>query len=333
MTHQSKAIIHRRRFTTAVAATFAASCIKTSTASERPSPPIATFALRYMLASSMYGCLDLKDILPEVTRIGAAAIDLWPRKHGNQREQLDAMGEERFLATIADHGITVGCLTRYDLSPANRQDEMRSEIKLAGRLGCDTVVTSGRGPKNLKGSELKAAVKAFVEDQKPTIAIAEENGVRLAIENHANNLINSPDSLKYLAELTPSPSLAIALAPYHLPQDASKMGELIKSLGPAIALFYAWEHGMGCMKKLPKEQELMQMPGLGRFDFRPVLAALKSIHYQGWTEVFMHPVPRGIPIRETAPLVTQEINRSRSYLDNLLNEIEFNETQSTRHHR
>jgi len=75
---------------------------------------------------------------------------------------------------------------------------------------------------------------------------------------------------------------------------------------------------MGCMKKLPKEQELLQMPGRGSLDFAPLLAALKQIGYQGWTEVFMHPVPRGIPILKPTSAVTEEINRARRYLETLL---------------
>ena len=33
---------------------------------------------------------------------GADAIDLWPRVHGNQREQLDAMGEPAFVDLLAE---------------------------------------------------------------------------------------------------------------------------------------------------------------------------------------------------------------------------------------
>lgn len=71
-------------------------------------------------------------------------------------------------------------------------------------------------------------------------------------------------------------------------------------------------------RKLPKEQELLQLPGRGDLDFVPLLAALKKINYQGRTEIFMHPVPRGIPIQPTAEQVTAEINRSREYLENCL---------------
>ena len=265
---------------------------------------------RYILGSCMYGYTKLAEILPEVRKIGATAIDIWPKVHGNQREQLDEMGEDKFAALLKQHKVTLGCITQYKLGPFGLQKEMR----LAKRLGCQTIITGGSGPRNLQGKALKAAVAAFVEKMKPHIAVAEETGVTIAIENHGNNLIDSPDSLKWLVELRPSKHLAVALAPYHLPQDEKLLANLIRSLGKGIAMFYAWQHGMGCSKKLPKAQELLQMPGRGDLDFTPLLKALGDIKYAGWTEIFMHPVPRGIPILKTTKAVTAEINRSRKYL-------------------
>jgi sugar phosphate isomerase/epimerase len=273
------------------------------------------FELKYILGSCMYGYTDLQEILPEVAKVGATAIDIWPKVHGNQREQLTTLGEELFAELLRQHDVKLGCITQYKLGPFGLQDEMR----LAQRLGCATMVTGGSGPKGLKGAALKSAVKDFIEKLKPHLETAEETGVTIAIENHGNNLIESPDSLKWLAELRPSSHLAIALAPYHLPQDAEALAQLIRDLGDSIAMFYAWQHGMGCMEKLPKEQELLQMPGRGPLDFKPLLQALADIQYSGWTEIFMHPVPRGIPILETTAAVTAEINRSRTYLSSLLN--------------
>ena len=72
------------------------------------------------------------------------------------------------------------------------------------------------------------------------------------------------------------------------------------------------------MQKLPKEQELKQLPGRGPLDFAPLVKALADIQYDGWTEIFMHPVPRGIPILETAAEVSAEINSARKYLEALI---------------
>jgi hypothetical protein len=41
----------------------------------------------------------------------------------------------------------------------------------------------------------------------------------IGIENHINNLIDTPDSLRWLADgIRNVPGIGIALAPYHLPQ-------------------------------------------------------------------------------------------------------------------
>ena len=168
---------------------------------------------------------------------------------------------------------------------------------------------------------MKAAVGTFVEQMKPHLEVAAETGVTIAIENHGNNLIDSPDSLKWLVELRSSEHLAVALAPYHLPQDEKLIGDLIRELGNGIVMFYAWQHGMGCHEKLPKEQELLQMPGRGELDFVPLVAALREINYRGWTEIFMHPVPRGVPILDSTAAVTAEINRSREYLAKCVQKI------------
>lgn len=271
----------------------------------------------YMLASCMYGYLYIGEILPEVAKTGATAIDLWPKKHGNQREQLTDLGEELFSSLLRKHNVTLGCMTQYPLGPFKLTDEMH----LAQRLGCQTIVTGGEGPKGLSGADLRKAVADFVEKMKPHLEVAEETNVTIAIENHASNLFETADSLRYLAEYRPSKKLAVALAPYHLPQNSEDLATLIRDIGPAIEVFYAWQHGHGCMTKLPKAEELLQMPGRGDLDFGPILKALSDIQYSRWVEIFMHPVPRGIPILETADEVTVEINRARDYLSKTLENI------------
>jgi len=269
------------------------------------------FSLRYNLASSMFGELTLDEILPEASRIGANTIDIWPRPHGNQREQWDAMGDNAFVTLLKTYGVQLGMITRYDLGPYGLEDELR----LAGNLGARLIVT---GSGNIEGDSIKSRVQTFIERMKPHIEVAEEVGVTIAIENHGNALIESLDSLRYLAEFTPSDKLGIALAPYHLPQEPETIASLIRDIAPRLAHFYAWEHGHGAHDKMPKALEMKQLPGYGSLDFGPVVGALRDIDYAGWTSVFMHPVPRGIPILPTATEVSAAMNRSREYLDSLI---------------
>ncbi len=302
--------MNRREFLSGVAGAAAAPLAVNAAAADR-------FGLRYVLASCMYGYIDLGTIMPEVKKTGADAIDIWPKRHGSQREQLDLMGEERFAALLKKHDVRLAVITQYKLGPFGLKDEMH----LAKRLGCRTIVTGCVGPKGLKGDALKTAIRGFVEKMKPHLAVAEETGITIAIENHANNPMESPDGMKWLAELAPTPRLKIAFAPYHLPQDVKPLSDLIRALAGRIEVFYAWQHGHGCMKKLPKEEELLQMPGRGALDFVPLLKALKDTGFKGHTEIFMHPVPRGIPILETAEATTAEINRARKHLEGCLAKI------------
>jgi sugar phosphate isomerase/epimerase len=265
------------------------------------------FRLNYILGSPMYGTTDLAEVLGEVRKTGAEWIDIWPRRHADHREQVEAMGHERFAELLKQHNVRLGAITRYDLGPYGLQDEMRVLKKLGGRV----IVT---GARNAQGKTLRDQVKAFVDNLGPHVAVAEQLGVAIGIENHSNSLIHTPDSIRYFAEFAASPHLGIALAPYHLPQEEETIARVITDLGPALVFFQAWQHGMGSAVKLPKDQEL-QMPGRGPLDFTPLLAALKQIGYRGFTEIFMHPVPRGIPILETTEAVTAEINRARDYLE------------------
>lgn len=271
--------------------------------------------LNYMLASAMYGNLPLAEILPEVKKTGATGIELWPKKHGTQREEMDAVGHDKFAAMLKEHGLTFGGTTRYDLGPFR----LTEEIPVVKKMGGKFIVTGGAGDYKVSPEQLKRNVKAFVEKMKPHAALAAENGVTLGIENHINNLIDTPDSLRWLADdIRSIPGIGIALAPYHLPQDSALLADLIKHIDQKMTLFYAWEHGMGCMKAMPKEEEIQQLPGRGKLDWKPLLQALQAIRFTGPTEIFMHPTPRGIPILPTAAETTAEIVRAKNHLDSLV---------------
>jgi sugar phosphate isomerase/epimerase len=302
--------IDRRRFLASTA--LCAAAYHTSASFVRAAQE-AKFTFRYMLASSMYGYAPIAELVREVSRIGATAIDLWPMVHGNQREQLDEMGEEEFRKLLRDHQVKLGCLTQYKLGPFALQDEMR----LAKRLDCPLIVTNAKGPAKLTGSELKSALLQFLETMKPHFEVARETGITIAIENHVSSLVDSPESLRRLVELARNHPISIAFAPYHLPQEETLLANLLRDVVPLTSLFYAWQHGNGCMTQLPKEEELLQLPGRGPLDFSSMVEVLKACKFQGWTEVFMHPFPRGVPILETTSRVTDEINRSREYLDRI----------------
>ncbi|MCB1211643.1 MAG: sugar phosphate isomerase/epimerase [Verrucomicrobiales bacterium] len=298
----------RRRFLQSLSAIAACPAVSAET----------PWKLNYMLASSIYGSLPLAEILPEVKKTGATGIELWPKKHGTQREEMDAIGHKKCAEMLKDHGISFGGTTRYDLGPFR----LTEEIGVVKELGGTFIVTGGSGDYKVSPEQLKLNVQDFVEKMKPHAALAAESGVTLGIENHVNNLIDTPDSLRWLADaIRDIPGIGIALAPYHLPQEPKLLADLIVHCDKKLTLFYAWEHGMGCMKPMPKEEEIQQLPGRGPLDWKPPLAALKQINFTGPTEIFMHPTPRGIPIMPTLAESTAEMIRGREHLDKIVSSL------------
>ncbi len=277
----------------------------------RAAKPAGAFQLDYVLSSAMYGTTPLAEVLPEVARAGASAIDIWPRPHANHREQVAEMGLDAFQTLLEKHKVRLGVLTQYKLGPFG----LAPELPVAKRFGCTTIVCGARGNKNAKGQALKAEVKKFVDQMMPHADAAGQHGVRIAVENHSGQILATPDGMKWFAELSTHPQLGIAFAPHHLPQDAELQGNLIPQLGDKVYFFYGQQSGTGSDRKQPREKERLQMPGRGKLDFTPLLRGLKKIKFAGFTEPFMHPYPRGIPIHETTAGVTAEINRSRAYLE------------------
>src|SRR5690606_22123755 len=162
----------RRKFITTMAGTVGSFIVNERLFAQNNE--LSEFTLNYLLASSLFGYMDLEIILPEVGRIGAMGIDVWPKVHGNQREQIDILGEKALISALNRNKVDFKCITQYKLGPFNLKDEMR----FCSKLGCELIITGGSGPKGLKGHSLKSAVKNFVEKMKPQIEVAEETGIK-----------------------------------------------------------------------------------------------------------------------------------------------------------
>lgn len=278
------------------------------------------FSLNYVLSSAMYGDLPLEQVLAAANESGSGSVDIWRKVHATHREQIEEMGDEAFQSLLTKHKTRMSISTCYPLGPFKQDEEMRWVKKNGGHM---TVCGSGSmGEKDPVGAEAKKQVQAFFKKLKPHYELAEELGVTMAIENHKNAMLSSPDSIRYFVELNPSKNVGIAFAPHHLYDAVEEMPKLIRDIGrEQLPFFYFQEFHPSSKKKMTKEDEVKQMPGFGTLDYVPLVAALKEIGFEGLSEIFMHPVPRGIPMRPTAGEITGVINESRAYLTECLGQV------------
>jgi len=284
----------------------------------------SNYQFNYVMCSAMYGNFKLEDILPEVHKIGAHGIDLWPKVHADHREQAAAMGNEAFKELLSKNNVKIKGMACYKLGPFGLQNEMKYAKEVSG--SGVTFVCAARGPRKLQpGPEMKKAVAEFCEKLKPHVEVAESLGMKIAIENHANSLLHTRESAMWFRDMSGySDALGIAFAPHHFEKvnlDGEKQGELLRELDSNVLYVYAQQYGQGASTSMPKKEELMQMPGRGKLDFQPMVKSLQKMNYQGPLGIFMHPYPRGLPILETVQDITAEINHSKAYLDRFLEKV------------
>jgi sugar phosphate isomerase/epimerase len=305
--------MNRRQSLKTIAAGFAAAAAPSIAA---PAP--ASFRFSYVLASALYGDMKLASILPEVAKTGSAGLDIWGKQHGTQREEIDVMGIDAAAEAFAAAQVKVLVSTRYPLGPFGLQPEM----PVLQRFGGKVIVTGSSGPKEVPPGELQSLMKGFLEKMKPHADAAAEHGQVIAVENHSSQLLYSPDSIEAFADLNTHPALGVAFAPHHLHDAIDQIPALIRALGSRnLPFFYFQEYGIGAKQTVAKEVELEQLPGRGKLDYTPIVAALREIGFTGYAEIFMHPTPRGVPILPTAAEITDAVNESRDYIEKCLSRL------------
>jgi len=262
------------------------------------------FRLHYLLASSLYGKVHIRRIVPEVTKAGCDALDVWCPGWVPHRTQVDEMGPEALAALLKRHKTRLGAISPYNKGPFRLKEELRVIATLGGTLA---ICGSTRPAK-----DLKAGMKQFVERLKPQVEVAEEVGVDIGIENHGGALLCSPDSFRHFCEFADSPRLKISFAPFHLPQKSETIAGLIREIGPKLAHIYMWQRPAN---RKETGAALPALPGPGGLDFVPIVAALKDVRFAGWTEIFTHAHKHNGAMCETTEAVSAKVAETRRYLE------------------
>lgn len=270
-------MLNRRQFLRGTAAALALSGIS-ERASTEPVPP---WRMRLAFSSVMLAELAIEEVCAQAARLGFEAIDIWC-PFGNCRHLTDVvarLGPHGLKELLAKHKLALASFTTYRVGPEKVGFPAYAEF--IGEFGGGVVVRESEY-KSVKPENLTAAMQAFFEKLKPQIEMAAENKVRLAIENHSDAMLNSPDSFKAFMDLNPAPQhVGLGIAPYHLQRIKAPVDEVIRMAGSQLLFFYAWQSAGG----------IKQLPGHGPADFVPWLKALAEIRYAGFVNPFLHGEP------------------------------------------
>ncbi len=267
--------ITRRSFLGAAAGCGAAMSLLQGCANT-PTPKPAKWKMKMSASSICYSSLPIEQACERIAALGFDGIDIWA-PFGRCKHLADVktrLGPDGLKALLKKHKLDIAAFTFYSR-------DYREYAELLGRVGGGVGV---RGSVNgvVKPQELASKMKAFIQSLKPLVEVAEKNKSFLAIENHGNALLNTPDSFKAFTDINTSSHLGIALAPYHLQAIKASIPDVIRICGKQLFFLYAWQHARG----------MAQLPGIGPVDCKPWIKALADIKYRHFVNPFMHGEPK-----------------------------------------
>ena len=258
--------------------------------------------------------LSLEEVLDFASRQGFACVELmcWPRGKAERRYagvthiDVDAFGEDeaqRVQELLARTGVAISGLGYYPnpLAPdpqeaATYVEHIKKVIRAARRLGVGLVNT-------FIGRDWTRSVEEnwprFRETWKPLVAFAEEQGVRIGIENcpmlftrdewpGGKNLATTPAIWRRIFEEIPSPNLGLNYDPSHLVWQRIDYVRPLKEFAGRIFHVHAKDarvdqerlNEVGILAT-PLEYHTPKLPGLGDVDWGRFFSVLSDVGYEG----------------------------------------------------
>ena len=289
--------VSRREFvrrTTAAMAAASACRFSEAFAEDKPQKAWKT---KLATSSVMFDRLPIEQVCERAARLGLRGLDIWApfRWGGAQCKHLEdvktRLGGKGLRELLTRHKLEVAAFTIYS-------NKLSQYWELIRDYGGGIVVRSAGAGKMNDPKEVIPRMRKLFESRKLDVELAEKCDARLAIENHAGDVLSTPDTFKAFVELNPNPKrIGIAFAPYHLQQYKTPMEDVIKIAGSQCLFFYAWQKGDG----------YAQMPGVGPVDFTPWIRALAEINYPHYSSIFMHGHP-------PADEMEAAVSKSRDYM-------------------
>jgi len=246
--------------------------------------------MRLSTSSIHFKELPIEQACERIARLGFEAIDIWSAHEGcpHLDDVAKRLGPDGLKELLAKYQLKLFAFSVYRGGYARYAE-------LLGKAGGGVAIRGST--RACPPEELTTRMREFIDGLKPLVELAEKYNSYLAIENHGNALLCSPDSLKAFVDINTSPRLGIALAPYHIQTLKASVPEAIRICGKQLLFFYAWQHYPGAE----------QLPGIGPTDMTPWIQALADVRYRGYVNPFMHGHP-------ASDVMANNLATSRDYL-------------------
>lgn len=215
---------------------------------------------------------------PELKHVGVA--DKTEDELAALRDDLGKQGAR--LCALSGH---TDLLAPSEGARAESVRHLEACLSAARTLDCPIVVTASG---HLRG-HAEAAMDGLAATLRHLGDAAGEHGVRLAIEAHCGEFIQSTDDLIRLMERVDHPCVAINYDPFHFVFLDEDLAASARAAAPWVAHTHIHDVSADGAQDVPWfERE--EVPGRGVIDWRAVLTALCHVGYQGALSIELHKV-------------------------------------------
>ena len=235
------------------------------------------------------------DLIPQ-----SRQVDLWIDYAGGKTsrhfDEIRGRGLKETRAYCDEKAIRLTTATCYSqLGYAGHAETIRD-------LGCTLCIQSSD---KMSSGTISQMMKRQIEALKPALEKAEQFDCRIAIENHSGrHLLNGLDSFKAFMDLCDHPRLGIAFAPFHTQGRNDPPEAYLRECVSKVFYLYAWQQNPAGTRLSEKASGEAQMPGVGPFNFGPLLGILRENASAALISPFMH---RATDSARSAELVRQAV--------------------------
>ena len=250
--------------------------------------------MKFALCNEMFGTRSFADTFSTIRKLGYTGVEIAPFTLAPHDEPFDVrnvsaqklvdvrgMAEDAGLEVVGLHWLlakTEGYyLTSPDPTVRRRTAEYLSKLaEVCADLGGTIMVLGSPQQRNLlPGVSYDDAEAYATEVLHGAMAACKQFRVTLALEPlgpaEGDFMLNAEAGIR-LAKMVDSPHCRLHLDVKAMSSEGRPIGDIIRASREWLVHFHA------------NDPNLLG-PGMGEVDFRPIFAALKEIHYDGWVSV------------------------------------------------
>lgn len=226
--------------------------------------------------------IPLSEAIQNLSDLGLDGIEFSPRK-----DELSKHGftRESFRDLLADRNLSVSGNyfggTLYDASQrSNVLSAFESTLNNLKFYGAKNVII---GPPARVEGDNNELIKVSTPLLNELGRIANSEGIQLGLHPHVNTIVETPDEIDLVMELTDPAYVLMAPDAGHIKLGGGNEVEIIRKYSNRLSYFHL-KDAAGAFNR-PDFGPNMRELGKGEVDYRGIMSILKEINYSGWLNV------------------------------------------------